>query len=609
MNCQATNVPAPEQVDVAALKDKYRRERERRMRKEGQEQYVPARGGPVEDYTIDPFTPVAPREPMLGETDVIILGAGWTGVLAAYHLTQAGVTDFRMIDHAGDFGGTWYWNRYPGLQCDNDAYCYLPLLEETGFMPTKQFTDGYEIYDYFGLIADKFGLRDKGLFHTEITSLKWDAGLNRWHVGTNRGDDIKARFVIMAGGTLSTPKLPGIPGIDTFKGKIFHTSRWDHDYTGGTWRNPVLDKLKDKRVAILGTGATACQAVPYLAQYAKELYVIQRTPSSIDVRTNPETDPEWAASLKPGWQEERRRNFMHAANEVLERGEPDMVCDIWTEINRNLSAEREAEGWPDLTMEEYMARREMMDFRVMERLRARVDAMVKDPATAEALKPYYRFMCKRPLSNNEYYDCFNQPNVHLIDVAETQGLTAMTENGFMHDGQEHEIDCLILASGFEVTSDLKRRWGIDVVEGRGGVSIYDYWANGPQTLHGMMAHNFPNMFYTGYVQGGLNGTTTLMFSKQGEHAAYVIATALGRGIASVEPSQAAQDAYLQRFHEVEVDLSTILNECTPSYFTNEGDSQAKWFLFRGWGLGWDNFQQLLEDWRAKGDMAGMMLES
>ena len=183
----------------------------------------------------------------------------------------------------------------------------------------------------------------------------------------------------------------------------------------------------------------------------------------------------------------------------------------------------------------------------------------------------------------------------------------MTENGFMHEGKEHEIDCLILASGFEVTSDLKRRWGIDVVEGRGGVSIYDYWANGPLTLHGMMAHNFPNMFYTGYVQGGLNGTTTLMFSKQGEHAAYVIAAALGRGIASVEPSQEAQDAYLKRFHEVEVDLSTVLNECTPSYFTNEGDSQAKWFLFRGWGLGWDNFQQMLEEWRAKGDMEGMML--
>ncbi|MCB2058905.1 MAG: monooxygenase, partial [Novosphingobium sp.] len=343
--------------------------------------------------------------------------------------------------------------------------------------------------------------------------------------------------------------------------------------------------------------------------YAKHLYVIQRTPSGVDKRPNPPTDPEWAASLKPGWQEERRENFLRAANETLSREELDLICDFWTEINRNLNAEREAQGWPDLSMEEFLARREVMDFRVMERIRRRVDTIIEDKETAESLKPWYRFMCKRPLSNNEYYDTFNRPNVTLIDVSDTAGLEAMTETGFLHKGTEYDVDCMVFASGFEVTSDLKRRWGIETIEGRNGVSIYDHWADGPLSLHGAMTHNFPNMFYTGYVQGGLNGTTTLQFSAQGYHAAYIIATALERGIKAVEPTQEGQDAYVKEFREKELDLSVVLNECTPSYFTNEGEKEAKWFLFRGWGPGWHDFQNMLQDWRDEGSMQGMRLDS
>jgi len=609
MKCQMTAVPPADEVDIPAIKAKYRAERAKRMRKDAQKQYVKLADETPVDHTFDPYTPIAPRDAISEDLDVAILGGGWTGVCAAVHLRELGVDSFRNIDHAGGFGGTWYWNRYPGLQCDNDAYCYLPLLEETGWLPAKQFDDGYAIHDYFQIIADKWKLNDNALFHTLITSLKWDEEIKRWRVTTNRGDELRARFVIMGGGTLSTPKAPAIPGVETFKGKIFHTSRWDYDYTGGAWRNPVLDKLKDKRVAILGTGATSIQAVPYLGQYAKHLYVIQRTPSSVDVRRNLPTDPEWAKSLKPGWQAERRANFQRASNEIIVPGEGDMVEDIWTEINRNLDAEREAAGEAAIPLAEFPARREVMEFRVMERLRRRVSDIVKDPVTAEALKPYYNFMCKRPVSNNEYYPTFNQPNVTLIDVAETQGLEAMTENGFVHDGVEYEIDCMIFASGYEVTSSLQKRWGIDEVTGRDGVSIYDYWANGPRTLHGAMAHNFPNMFFTGYVQNGLNGTTTLMFSRQGYHAAWIIAEALKRGVKAVEPTQEGQDAYIARFREVELDLSHIFETCPPSYFTNEGETGAAWFLFRGWGLGWDNWEAMLQDWRDKGDMAGMRLDS
>jgi cation diffusion facilitator CzcD-associated flavoprotein CzcO len=609
MTCQTTNVPAPEEIDIPALREKYKYERDKRMRSEGQEQYAKHEDHLTHDtYEHDPFSPVVPRDALDEDIDVAILGAGWTGILASVHLTKAGVTNFLAIDHAGNFGGTWYWNRYPGIQCDNDAYCYLPLLEEMNWMPSKKFSDGKEIYDYIQTIPDKFGFRDKGLFHTLVTSLTWDEGIKRWRITTSRDDEIRARHVIMAGGTLSTPKFPNVPGIHAFKGHKFHTSRWDYEYTGGSWENPALENLRDKRVAILGTGATAIQAVPYLGKYAKQLYVLQRTPSSVDKRDNPPTDAEWAASLEPGWQAARQENFLRAANEILPPGAPDLICDFWTEINRNINAELEAEGWPKVSMEWFAKRREMMDFQVMERVRRRVDTIIEDPATAEALKPWYRFMCKRPLSNNDYYDTFNLPNVTLIDVSATQGLEAMTEKGFVAGGKEYEIDCIVFASGFEVTSDLKRRWGFDDVQGRNSVSIYDYWGDGPRTFQGSMAHNFPNMYFTGYVQGGLNGSTTLQFGMQGLHAAYIIGEALKRGVA-VEPTQEAQDGYIKRFNEVALDLSALLNECTPSYFTNEGEKEAKWFLFRGWGLGWDNFQAMLADWRDAGDLSGLEMRA
>jgi cyclohexanone monooxygenase len=606
MKCEATRTP--DDVDIPALREKYRHERDKRIRTDGQKQYFKPTGAVAANYAVDPHTPLATRTPISEDIDVIVLGAGWGGIMASYHLTQAGVTNFRNIDTAGDFGGVWYWNQYPGIQCDNDAYCYLPLLEETGFMPSKKFADGSEIQQYAKLIAKKFGFSDKALFHTLINSLRWDEGIKRWRVGTNRGDDIRARFVVLACGVLNMPKLPAIPGIDTFKGKVFHTARWDYRYTGGSYESPVLDKLADKRVAIVGTGATAIQAVPHLARYAKALHVIQRTPSSVDERPNPGTDPEWVKSLEAGWQKERQTNFHRAAMEGLRPGEPDLICDIWTEISRNLAAQFEAEGWPQLGLEEFLARRERMDYRVMERLRQRVEQLVEDKKTAEALKPYYRFLCKRPLSSDDFYPTFNRPNVELIDVSDTKGVERMTPTGFTANGKEYEVDCMIFASGFEVTSDLNRRWGIDKVEGRGGTSIYDHWSEGPKTLHGTMTHGFPNQFYIGYIQGGLNASVTEQFGKQGHHIAHIISEALKRGIKSVEPSQKAQDDYVQRFKELEMDLSQFQRECPPGYFNNEGEDRPKWALFRSWGPGWDAFQQVLEEWRVKGDLEGLVLE-
>jgi len=608
MSCKPSDVPPADAIDIAALRQRYAHERERRLFKDGEKHYVRPEGrGAVADYSIDPHTEMAPREPITDEIDVAVLGAGWGGVLASYHLTQQGITDFRNIDTAGDFGGVWYWNQYPGIQCDNESYCYLPLLEETGFMPSKRFADGEEIQGYTRLIAEKFGFADKAIFHTQITSLVWDEGLLRWRVGTNRGDEIKARFVIMANGVLNMPKLPAIAGLDTFRGKLFHTSRWDYDYTGGSWSEPALNKLKDRKVALVGTGATAIQAVPHLAQWCQHLYVVQRTPSPVDARPNPPTDAAWAASLAPGWQAERQANFHRGAMESFGPDDVDLVCDFWTEISRNLQSQLAAEGWPQLTPQEFLARRDVMDHRVMERMRRRVDELVDDPVLADKLKPFYNFMCKRPLSSDAYYPCFNSANVELVDVSETRGLQQLTQSGFVANGEEYEADCIIFASGFEVTSALERRWGIGRVEGRGGRSLYDYWNHGPRTFHGTMTHGFPNQFYIGYIQGGINANVTEQFGRQGEHAAYVIGETLRRGAVVAEPTEQATQDYTEHFLATQVTNDDLLNICPPSYFSNEGADTHDWGLFRAWGGGWDDFMRFLREWRAAGSMEGLAL--
>ena len=615
MTCQPSACPPPEAVNIPALRERYRQERTLRLRPEGQQQYVPPADQFAHDtYDRDPHMPVTPRDSISEDLDVLVLGGGWCGVLTGYHLAKAGVTSFRNIDHAGDFGGVWYWNRYPGLSCDNDAYCYLPLLEEMGFMPSKKFTDGLEIREYCQSIARKFGLYKGALFHTLITSMRWDEGIKRWRVATDRGDEIRARFVVMANGLLNIPKLPGIPGIHDFKGEMFHTARWDYAYTGGTQKEPVLDKLADKRVAIVGTGATSVQAVPFLGQYAKQLYVLQRTASTVDQRKNEPTDPAWVKSLKPGWQRERQMNFHHNAMEVPAPGEGDLICDIWTEINRNLAAEFDVTGWPQ-SPEEYMARREVMDYQLMERLRGRVDSLVQNKEAAEILKPWYRYLCKRPASNDDYFPTFNRPNVKVIDVSKTQGVERMTAKGFVADGVEYELDCMIFASGFEVTSDLDRRWGFDVFEGRDGVSIYDHWASEYRTFQGMMTHGFPNQFFTGFIQGGVNASTTETFSQQGKHIAWIIAEALKRGLATVEPSLEAQNAYVDHIRATAIDISAFQRECTPSYFNNEGEEvvnqkgekKLRSYLGETYGPGFYAFEKLLEEWRAKGAMEGLVL--
>ncbi len=605
--CQPTDLPPLEEIDVAAILEKYRVERERRLRPEGQGQYREPEGAFASISDDDPHMPILPRDPVSEDLDVAILGGGFGGVLAAYHLKEAGVTTFRNIDHAGDFGGCWYWNRYPGVECDNDAYVYFPLLEEMDYMPSRKFAPGYEIRSYIQRIAQRSGLYENALLHTRVTALRWDAAIQRWRISTNRGDDIRARFVVMSTGPLNKPKLPGIPGLADFRGKIFHSSRWDYDYTGGSQEDPRLERMADQRVAVIGTGASAVQIVPYLGRYAKQLYVIQRTPSSVDARNNSPTDPDWVKTLTPGWHQRLLRNFQHGLWEGLARDEPDLICDIWTEINRNIRYERELAGWPEYDLAKAMELRSEHDHRTMERLRRRVDQFVEDSDTAESLKPYYRFLCKRPCSNDNYYPTFNQANVELLDVSATRGVERMTANGFVHQGREYPVDCMILASGYEQTSELKKRWALDAVDGRDGLSIYDYWADGYRTLHGMSSHGFPNQFFIGFIQGAVHASTTETFRRQGHHIAYLIQQALQRGVKVMEATEQAQDAWVQHLHETMVDVESFQRQCTPGYYNNEGGDQFRYFLGDGYGPGPYAFWDLLEEWRKEGSLAGFEL--
>jgi cyclohexanone monooxygenase len=616
MDCEPTGTSTPGEIDVPALRERYRLERDKRLHPQGSEQYVRASEAFADYAEVDPHAAPVVREPISQEIDVAIVGGGFSGLLAGARLAQNGVRDFRIIEWGGDFGGVWYWNRYPGIQCDNESYCYVPLLEELDYIPKAKFSDGSEILEHCRRIGRHFDLYGTALFGTRVESLRWDESIRRWRVGTNHGDDLRARFVILCVGSTNRPKLPGIPGIDRFAGHSFHSARWDYDYTGGDEKGG-LHKLADKRVAVIGTGASAIQIVPHVARHARHLYVFQRTPSSVDRRGNVPTDPEWVKTLKPGWQEERRRNFHGWSFEVFPpgRASEDAICDFWTEINRNLAAKLEALGWPELPPEQYFAMREEEDYRVMERLRRRVEHIVLDPKTAEALKPWYRMGCKRPCSNDEFLETFNRPNVTLVDVSTHRGVERITEKGIVASGVEYEVDCIIYASGFEVTTRLDRRLGIEPYTGRNGLSLYEYWADGLKTFHGMTAHGFPNHFYTGFTQAGAGGNITAMYDQQVTHIAWIIGQALARGAAVVEPSQQAQDEWVRTIRETRIDNTEFLLECTPGYWNGEGggagpdrDKKLVFIFGEPYGPGFYAFEKLLRDWREQGEMEGLVLE-
>jgi cyclohexanone monooxygenase len=601
MTAELSLDPAELGFDPDALREKYRQERDKRIRPEGNEQYVEVTGK-FAHFVDDPYVQRIERAPLTDDIDVVVIGGGFGGLLAGARLHEAGITSVRIIEAGGDFGGTWYWNRYPGAQCDIESYCYLPLVEELGYMPKEKYSFAPEIYQHSRRIAQRYDLYDNACFQTKVTGLRWDDAAARWIVTTDRSDAMKARFVVMATGPLNRPKLPSVPGIEEFTGHTFHTSRWDYEYTGGN-HSGGLTKLADKRVAVIGTGATAIQCVPFVGEYAKRLYVFQRTPSSVDLRGNKPTDPEWAKALQPGWQRVRRENF-----NAMVTGQPvdeDMVSDGWTEIFRNLSRmspQRKAAA----SKREAAMLTEIADFQKMNGIRARVDATIKNRDTAEALKPWYRQFCKRPTFNDDYLPTFNRPNVTLIDTSENRGVERITRTGVVANGIEYEVDCIIFATGFEVGTAWTRRAGYDPI-GKDGVHLSEYWADGMKTLHGFSSHGFPNCFLMGFSQNGGSVNLTSMLDDQAQHIAYIVSETVQRGARYTQPTAAAEAAWVLEIRRLAVVAARFLEACTPGYYNNEGH-----FGSRGAGLngeayapGVNAFNALIARWREKGDMEGL----
>ncbi|GAA4251805.1 flavin-containing monooxygenase [Dactylosporangium darangshiense] len=546
------------------LRARYRIERDKRVRPDGTDQYLEPVGR-FAHFSADPYTPWVERDPVVDDVEVVIIGGGFAGLVTGARLVEAGVTDVRIVEAGGGLGGVWYWNRYPGAMCDTAAMVYLPLLEETGRVPSAKYVEAPEILAHARGIAEKYGLNDGALCSTVVRELVWDEDRSRWRVRTDRGDELRARFVTLGTGPLNRPKLPGIAGIDAFEGRCFHTSRWEYDYTGGDSSGAPMTGLADKRVGIIGTGATAVQCIPRLARDAGSLTVFQRTPSSVDVRANQPIDPEWFAALDPGWQREWLRNFA-----TLQTGgfaEQDLVMDGWTDMAVRIR-DRVIADAVAFTPKDFRQAYEAADDEKMDEIRARIDAVVSDPATAEALKPWYRQRCKRPCFHDEYLDAFNRPTVRLVDT-DGRGVERIDATGAWVGGQHYELDCLILASGFEFGTPYERRSGFDPV-GRGGVPLSKAWADGMVTLHGIHVHGFPNLFViqTGHAANLISNVTHNLV-EAGTTAAAVIAHARATGAVEVETSAAAQEAWVDLLEDPTTMLTYDAN-CTPGYYNNEG---------------------------------------
>jgi cyclohexanone monooxygenase len=589
-------------IDKEALRRKYLEERNKRLRPDGNNQYLRVTGH-LAHYLTDPAAPVVEREPKTDHVTVAFIGGGFAGLVTGARLKEAGIDDVRIVEKGGDFGGTWYWNRYPGAQCDTASFVYMPLLEETGHMPSEKYAHGPEILEHCQRIGKHFGLYDNALFHTEVVDLAWQEADSRWLVSTNRGDAFTAQFVAMGTGPLHVPKLPGIPGIESFTGHSFHTSRWDYAYTGGDPSGAPMTGLSDRRVAIIGTGATAVQCVPHLAAACKELYVFQRTPSSVDVRANHPTDPEWFAEMAtPGWQQRWLDNF--ASNQTGGMAEEDLVMDGWTDIARRVREKIMGLPREGLTPAMVMEAFEDSDFEKMEEIRARIDSIVKDPGTARDLKAWYRQLCKRPCFHDEYLQAFNVPGTHLVHT-DGKGVERITETSVVAAGRAYEVDCIIYASGFEVGTEYERRAGYDMA-GRHGLRLSQHWSEGMRTLHGIHVHGYPNAFIVQPTQGAnLISNIPHNLTEAGKTIASVVAHAIAGGFNEVEVTKEAEEAW------IELLLSgggMMLGspDCTPGYYNNEGQDPGPRGRFNvGYPQGAMAYFQYIDQWRASGAFEGL----
>ncbi|KAJ4188277.1 hypothetical protein NW767_011938 [Fusarium falciforme] len=639
---------------VGDIEAKYAEERDKRLRPDGLAQFVDLYAlDKFRHFKSDPWVeydshPERPSQPHDGSScEILILGGGWSGMVYAVRLLQAGfkLEDIRIVDNASGFGGTWYWNRYPGLTCDVESYIYMPLLEETNYVPTMKYTSGKELREHAERIAAKWDLNRSAWFRHRVTNLEWNNDTKDW--GTrlvpqlNQGREgdpitVRSRFVVLATGLVVIPHIPQLPGLEKFKGDSFHTARWDYHATGGTPDKPELVKLKDKRVGIIGTGATAVQVVPSLVPWAKEILVFQRTPSAIDRRDNKPTDPEWARAVcsQPGWQKKRSENFHRFLTNDPVKPTIDMVSDGWSRMP-SYSALTGGPGVNCRTpgeVKKHLEQLHAIDLPRQEGIRKRVDELVEDPKLAEKLKAWYPGWCKRPCFHDEYLQCFNKPHVKLIDT-NGQGVSEATEDGLKVGNEEYKIDTLVLSTGYRsiFLNSPAGRVNIDI-KGRNGVSFEKKWKGGVATLHGVMSNGFPNLFWPGFLQATASPNWTSSLELYASHMASVMSHAMSKCPVNSDGGDVS-DKYRLRFTieptvEAEEEWADLvatqagafagLGGCTPNVYNGEGElayaaesqeEQKRRARMTLWAKGPKDFAEVLADWRVSKDYKGLKIIS
>ncbi|HMJ99086.1 MAG TPA: NAD(P)/FAD-dependent oxidoreductase [Reyranella sp.] len=484
--------------------------------------------------------------------DAVVIGAGFGGMYMLHRLRQKGF-GVRVFESGKGVGGTWYWNRYPGARCDVESvqysYQFSPELQQE-WEWTERYATQPEILRYANHVADRFDLRRDIRFETRVTQARFDETAHAWTVETDKGDRVTARFVITAMGYLSSPNTPKIPGLEDFKGPTYHTGNWPHEGVD----------FSAKTVGMIGTGSSAIQSIPIIAQQARHLTVFQRTANYMVPAHNKPLDPAYVSDVKANYEAMRRRARKMPAG-IDFAFNPASAIETDEAERRRLFEERWNYGglgfmgsFSDLLLNAE-SNRTAADF-----VRAKIRDVVKDPELAEKLTPTNVIGCKRLCVDTGYWETFNQPHVTLVDVSD-EPIERVTADGLRAKGRDYTFDCLVLATGFDAMTGALLR--VDF-RGCGGVSLQDKWKEGPKSYLGLTLAGFPNLFtITG---PGSPSVLTNMLPSIEQHVEWIaecIDYMRAKGATSIEPSREAEEAWVG--HVGEAAGGTLRSTCSSWY--------------------------------------------
>jgi cyclohexanone monooxygenase len=473
--------------------------------------------------------------------DVVVVGAGFAGMYMLHRLRKLGFSA-RVYEQGSDVGGTWYWNRYPGARCDVESMQYSysfseELQQEWNW--SERYAPQPEILKYAQHVADRFGLRPDIVFNTRVERAEFDEGDGTWQVATSDGRTVRAQFVVLATGCLSNARMPDIKGLPDFRGKVYHTGHWPHEGVDFT----------NLRVGVIGTGSSAIQSVPMIAEQARHLFVFQRTPNfSIPARNAALTDEERNA-VRRNYSEIRRiareeaRNGIYA--EMPDRGALD--------DGENARRARYEQRWANGGLTFMMAYNNLIldqaaNDTAANFVREKIAEIVGDPATARRLQPdNHPIGSKRICVDTDYYATFNRPNVTLVDIRAT-GIEEILPNAVRAGGEAHEIDTLVLATGFDAMTGSVAK--IDI-RGRDGGTLNQKWAAGPKTYLGLMSEGFPNLFIiTGPGSPSVLSNMIVSIEQHVDWIADCLAFMRNRGLVSMEATRDAEEQWVAHVNEV-----------------------------------------------------------